>query len=291
MTPPAPTFLRTITGSFADPAAENPTIAVMEAAYAHHGLAAQYLNCEVGPDALADAVRGAVAQGWAGFNCSLPNKVAVIALLDDLAESARIIGAVNCVVIERDGSAPPRLVGHNTDGQGFVASLRTVADPAGATMTVFGAGGAARAIAVESALAGARRITIVNRTAGRGEELARTVRERTGAEASYEPWAPGYRIAAGTGIVVNATSIGLFPDGDARLDLDVTSIAPGTVVADVIHNPPRTHLLRDAEARGAIALDGRGMLVNQARVNMRLWTGVEADAAVMRRVLDDLFGA
>ena len=290
MTGVAPHFLRTITGSFADPAAENPTIAVMEAAYAHHGLAAQYLNCEVGPDDLADAVRGAVAQGWAGFNCSLPNKVAVIALLDELAESARIIGAVNCVVIDRSSSRPC-LIGHNTDGQGFVASLRTVADPAGARMTVFGAGGAARAIAVESALAGARHITIVNRSPERGEELAGTVREQTNAEAAYESWTPGYRIAEGTGIVVNATSIGLFPDADARLDLDLSSIAPGTVVADVIHNPPRTHLLRDAEARGAIALDGRGMLVNQARVNMRLWTGVDADEAVMRRVLDDLFGA
>lgn len=286
MTGTAPSFLRTITGSFAFPAAENPTIAVMEAAYAHHGLAAQYLNCEVTPERLGDAVRGAVAMGWAGFNCSIPNKVEVIAFLDRLADSARIIGAVNCVVIGPDG-----LTGHNTDGQGFVESLRTVTDPAGATMTVFGAGGAARAIAVESALAGAARITIVNRSAERGAELVRSVGEHTGAQASFEPWTPGYRIASGTDIVVNATSIGLFPDADARLDLDVSSIQAGMVVADVIHNPPVTHLLRDAESRGAITLDGRGMLVNQARVNMRLWTGVDADPAVMRRVLDDLFGA
>lgn len=282
----APTFMRTITGSFAYPAAENPTIAVMEAAYAHHGLAAQYLNCEVRPEQLGDAVRGAVAMGWAGFNCSIPNKVEVIAYLDSLADSARIIGAVNCVVIGPDG-----LVGHNTDGQGFVESLRTVADPHGTSMLVLGAGGAARAIAVESALAGARRITIVNRDVARGEELARVVREATSADADFVPWTSPATVPSGTDIIVNATSIGLFPDVDARVDLVLAGITPGTVVADVIHNPPRTHLLREAAALGATTLDGRGMLVNQARVNMRLWTGIDADRTVMRKVLDDLFGA
>jgi shikimate dehydrogenase len=280
------TFMRTITGSFAYPAAENPTIAVMEAAYAHHGLAAQYLNCEVPPERLGDAVRGAVAMGWAGFNCSIPNKVEVIQYLDGLAESARIIGAVNCVVIGPDG-----LIGHNTDGQGFVESLRTVADPSGASMTIFGAGGAARAIAVESALAGASRITIVNRSVERGAEVARIVAEQTGAVAGFEPWTPSFSVDETSDIVVNATSIGLFPDVDAQLDLDPDSLRPGMVVADVIHNPPVTHLLRAAKGRGCTTLDGRGMLVNQARINMRLWTGVDADGAIMRRVLDDLFGA
>lgn len=279
-------FMRTITGSFADPAAENPTIAVMEAAYAHHGLAAQYLNCEVPPARLGDAVRGAVAMGWAGFNCSIPNKVEVIQYLDGLADSARIIGAVNCVVIGPDG-----LIGHNTDGQGFVESLRTVTDPAGKAMTIFGAGGAARAIAVESALAGASRITIVNRSIERAVDVAKAVAEHTNAIAGYEAWTPSYAIDASSDIVVNATSIGLFPDVDARLDVDPASLRPGMVVADVIHNPPQTHLLRTAAERGCTPLDGRGMLVNQARVNMRLWTGVDADGAVMRRVLDELFGA
>src|SRR3977135_3659216 len=108
-------FLSVLTGSFALPAGENPTVAMIEAAYRHHGVDARYLNCEVEPEALGDAVRGARAMGWAGFNCSLPHKVAVIAHLDALAESAAVIGAVNCVV--RRGS---RLIGENTDGQGFV---------------------------------------------------------------------------------------------------------------------------------------------------------------------------
>lgn len=277
-------FMSILTGSFAKPAAENPTVAVMDAAYAHHGLAARYINCEVGPDALHDAVRGAVAMGFAGFNCSIPNKIEVIQYLDALAPSAQIIGAVNTVVID-DG----RLIGHNTDGQGFVESLRTVADPAGKTMVVFGAGGAARAIAVESALAGASRLTIVNRDVHRGEGLATLVTEATSATAEYIRWDHPFAIPAGTDIVVNATSIGLYPDNDARLDLDVATLGYAGVVADVIHNPPVTWLLRDAAAAGCVTLDGRGMLVNQARVNIRLWTGIDADGAVMRAVLDELF--
>lgn len=277
-------FMSTLTGSFAMPAAENPTVAVMDAAYAHHGMKARYINCAVGPEQLGDAVRGAKAMGFAGFNCSIPNKVAVIAYLDELAPSAEIIGAVNTVVIDSG-----RLTGHNTDGQGFVESLRTVADPAGSTMVVFGAGGAARAIAVESALCGASHITIVNRDPDRGAELVRLVNDRTGATAAYTRWDRPYEIPGGTDIVVNATSIGLYPNADDRLAVDVDSLRNARVVADVIHNPPITHLLRDAAAAGCTTLDGRGMLVNQARVNIRLWTGVDADGTVMRAVLDDLF--
>ena len=160
-------FLADLTGSFATSAAQNPTVAVMEAAYAHAGLDVRYINCEVPPERLEDAVRGAIGMGWLGFNCSIPHKVAILDYLDAMAPSAGIIGAVNCV-INRDG----HLTGENTDGQGFVRSLRTVIDPSGRDMVVLGAGGAARAIAVESALAGARSITIVNRTRDRGEELA-----------------------------------------------------------------------------------------------------------------------
>ena len=119
-------FLSTITGSFAMPAAENPTVAMMDAAYSHHGIDARYINCEVPPEKLADAVRGARAMGWKGFNCSLPHKVTVIQHLDGLGESAAIMEAVNCAVM-RDG----KLVGENTDGKGFLKSLRGVVDPAG----------------------------------------------------------------------------------------------------------------------------------------------------------------
>src|SRR6476469_9020104 len=91
-------FLSQLTGSFGRSAAGNATVAMIEAAYRHHGMNWRYINCEVSPEKLGDAVRGARAMGWAGFNCSLPHKVAVIDHLDRLAASARVIGAVNTVV-------------------------------------------------------------------------------------------------------------------------------------------------------------------------------------------------
>ena len=278
-------FLSLLTGSFSQGAADNPTVTMIEAAYRHHGIDARYVNCEVPPEALGDAVRGARAMGWAGFNCSIPHKVAVVEHLDGLAESASVIGAVNCAVAH-DG----RLIGENTDGQGFMTALRTVAEPKGRSLVLFGAGGAARAIAVEAALGGAGPITVVNRDAGRGAELVELLNERTPAEADLVLWQSTYHVPDGADIVVNATSVGLFPDVDARLDVDPDSLRAGMVVADVIPNPPRTALLAEAKARGCTVLDGLGMLVNQGVISIRHWTGVDADPAVMRRTIEELFG-
>ena len=271
-----PTFLGIHTGSFSTPAAGNPTVAMVEAAYRHHGIDARYLNCEVSSGALGDAVAGARAMGWAGFNCSLPHKVTVIDHLDLLADSAEVIGAVNTVVAT-DGD----LVGHNTDGQGFVESLRTVVDPAGLDVVVLGAGGAARAAAVETALAGAARVTVVNRSHRRGAEVARVVTAGTGVPAAFVPWDRRYAVPAGTDVVVQATSVG-FGDADALVDVEVDSLRAGLVVADVVVSPPRTALLRAAEERGATTLDGLGMLVGQGALAVRHWTGVDPDRDVMR---------
>ena len=281
-------FLSTLTGSFAMPAAENPTVAMVEAAYRHHAIDARYLNCEVAPEALADAVRGARAMGWIGFNCSIPHKVAVIEHLDGLGESAALIGAVNTAV-RRDGA----WIGENTDGQGFLAALRSVVDPAGRSLAILGAGGAARAIAVEAALAGAAKITVVNRGRERGEELAALLSTLGAARpsgvtqaAAFVPWDGDLSVPEGTDVLVNATSIGLFPDVDARIPLDPETLR-GMVVADVIPNPPRTRLIRDAEARGCTVLDGLGMLVNQGVIAIRHWTGVDPDPKVMRAALEE----
>jgi shikimate dehydrogenase len=279
-----PSFLSTLTGLFARPAAENPTVAMIEAAYRHHGMDARYVNCDVAPDGLGAAVRGAVAMGWAGFHCSLPHKIAVISHLDELAASAEVIGAVNCVVV-RDG----RLIGENTDGQGFLTSLRTTIDPRGTTVVLFGAGGAARAIAVELALAGAAHITIVNRDPARGTELAELVRLRTSASAEAIVWDGAFGVPADTDIVVNATSIGLFPDVAERPDVDYATLTEHMVVADVIPNPPHTAFLAEAESRGCAVLNGLGMLVNQGVISIKHWTGVDADPLVLREALGEIF--
>ncbi|MCX8502723.1 MAG: shikimate dehydrogenase [Alphaproteobacteria bacterium] len=277
-------FLSQLTGSFAMPAAENPTVAMVEAAYHHHGLDWRYINCEVLPEKLADAVKGARAMGWAGFNCSLPHKVEVIQYLDGLGASAEVIGAVNCAV-RRDG----KFIGENTDGKGFLQSLQAVIDPKGLNAVLFGAGGAARACAVEMALAGLSHITIVNRDAKRGQVLVDLINSKTPAKAELVVWDKAFVVPADTAIVVNATSIGLYPDVDARVKVDMASITPSMVVADIIPNPPRTLLIREAEAKGCRVIDGLGMLVNQGVIGIKYWTGMDVDAGVMRRTVEEIF--
>jgi shikimate dehydrogenase len=278
-------FLSILTGCFATPVAENPTVVMIEAAYRHHGIDARYINCDVAPELLGDAVRGARAMGWVGFNCSLPHKVTVIDHLDRLGESAEIMGAVNCAVRRGD-----QFVGENTDGKGFLKSLQEVIDPNGKRIVMFGAGGAARAIGVELALAGADRVVVVNRSVERGETLVKLIADKTPASAEFVAWDKQYAIPEGTDIVVNATSIGLYPDVAGNLDIVVDTLRPGMVAADVIPNPPQTRFLHDAKLRGCTVLDGLGMLINQGVLGINYWTGVDADPSVMRAALAEVFG-
>lgn len=277
-------FLSELVGSFSQGAAGNPTVAMIEAAFQHHGLNWRYINCEVPPEKLGDAVKGARAMGWRGFNCSIPHKVTVIDHLDGLGESAAIMGAVNCAV-NRDG----KFIGENTDGKGFLKSLSEVIDPIGKSVVMFGAGGAARAIGVELALAGAKSLTVVNRSVSRGEPLVKLLNEKTKTPAALAVWPKSYAIPAATDIVVNATSIGL-GNGNSPLDIDVNTFKPGMVVADVIVDPPNTRFLRDAKAKSCTVIDGLGMLINQGVIGVKYWTGVDVEPAVMRKKLEEIFG-
>jgi len=277
-------FLPELTGSMSVGAAGNPTVAMMEAAFRHHGLHWRYINLEVLPADLGPAVEGARAMGFRGFNCSIPHKVSVVRHLDGLGESAAVMGAVNCVV-RREG----RWIGENTDGQGFLKSLRSVADPRGKSVVLLGAGGAARAIAVELGLAGVGAITVVNRTATRGLDLVGLLRDKLGVAARFGAWEGDYRVPPGTDIVINATSVGL-GDATARLALDLSTLAAPMVAADVIVNPPDTRFLREARRRGCRVLDGLGMVVNQGVIAFRHWTGVDPDPAVMRRAVEEALG-
>jgi shikimate dehydrogenase len=277
-------FLHELVGSMSQGAAGNPTVAMVEAAFAHHGLHWRYVNMEVIPDDLGAAVRGAKAMGYRGFNCSLPHKVTVIPHLDGLGESAAVMGAVNCVVRRGD-----KLIGENTDGKGFLKSLETAINPKGKCVVLFGAGGAARAIAVELGLVGTKRITIVNRSEARGAELVTLLREKLEIDAQLVVWKGDYAVPAETDIVINGTSIGLY-DPAARLELDLNSLQPNMVVADVVFNPVRTRFITEAAARGCRAIDGLGMLVNQGIVGVQYWTGITPDAAVMRRALEVAMG-
>ena len=270
-----------LTACFGNPVDENPTGVIEEAGYAANGLNYRYLTIKVEKENLEKAVLGAKAMGFRGFNLTIPHKVAVIPLLDDLTEAARIIGAVNTVINDNG-----RLTGENTDGKGFLTSLtENGVDPAGKTVTLLGAGGAARAVGTELALAKAQKIYVINRTIERGEELARTIAEKTTAKTEFLSWSSGIRIPADTDILVQCTNIGLYPDVEGIPDIDLDSLSPSMTACDVVFNRPDTRFLQEAQKRGLKTINGLGMLVNQAALNFRLWTGEEAPIEEMTRAL------
>ena len=281
-------FLDQIVGSFSTGADGNPTVAMMDAAFAHEGLGWRYVNCEVPGERLAGAVAGAVAQGWRGFNCSIPHKQTVIAHLDELAPTADLCRAVNCVIIGDDG----RMAGNNTDGRGFLDSLTAMTPAEGLRVTIIGSGGAAHAIAAELALAGAESIAVASRNKTTAVSLAALVNGVRSGCASVLDWSPETEplaVAPGSDVVVQATPVGMAPAVDAAVAVDWGRTGTDLIAADVVINPPFTRFLAEAADAGATTLDGTGMLVNQAAENIRLWAGVDVDTAVMRRALEATF--
>ena len=275
-----------LVGVFGCPIDENPTGVMEEAGFAAKGLDFRYLTIKVNEGDLGAAMQGLRAMHMRGINLTIPHKVAVLQYLDELSEAAAIIGAVN-VVVNNDG----KLWGENTDGKGFLTSLKDAGvSVRGKTVAVLGAGGAARAIAVECALAGAEKIIIINRNAQRGEALVDLLKEKTPAAVEYVPWQGAIAVPAGTHILVNATSVGLFPNVDQKPEINYASITADMVVTDVIFNDPNSLFLQEAATRGAQTINGLGMLVNQGALNFTLWTGEEAPLAVMTETLKREFG-
>jgi shikimate dehydrogenase len=284
----ATNYLYELVGAFGDPIAENPTRVMFEAAFKKLKLQWTYLNIQVRQEDLRDAVRGLKAMNFRGINLTIPHKVQVLTYLDGVSSDAGLMGAVNTV--RREGG---KLLGENTDGKGFLRALSEDAslDPEGKRVVLLGAGGAARAISVELALAGANTIIIVNRSEKRGKELASLLRKKTSVGVSFVQWDRSFSIPDDTDILVNATSIGLFPNVDEKPDIVYDSIPHAATVCDVIPNPPRTRFLREAEERGLKkTIDGLGMLVYQAAIAFKMWTGKDAPVQEMKRAIRGEFG-
>ncbi len=264
------------------PVAENPTGVMQEAAFAACGLNWRYLNIEVPPAQLQAAIAAIRVLGFRGINLTIPHKVSVIPFLDELSSEARLIGAVNTV--RRDG---PRLIGENTDGKGFLRGLRQDAatDPKGKRVFLLGAGGAARAIATELILAGIAHLTIVNRGLERGQTLTAHLTANTQADVTFQPWDGTCVIPSDADILVNATSIGLYPDGKAMPDISLAAAKSDLLVCDAVFNPAVTPLLALAKDRGLPVLDGLSMLVYQGVIGFEMWTGVKAPESVMKEAL------
>ncbi|MDA8352960.1 MAG: shikimate dehydrogenase [Firmicutes bacterium] len=269
------------TGLIGHPVAHSKSPEMINAAYQKQGLPYIYLAYDVAPEDLKQAVEGMRALGFRGWNVTVPHKVTVMDHLDEVEESARVIGAVNTVMVKEG-----RLIGTNTDGAGYLRSLvtETGIDPAEQQVVLIGAGGAARAVGYALARAGVQRITVVNRTETRAQELAARLKTWTETEGVGLDQA-GEKLQ-GASLLVQTTSVGMYPDTEA-CPVDPTFLHEGLLVSDLIYHPRDTRLMREARTRGARVHGGLGMLLHQGALAYRRWTGQEAPTETMREILEE----
>jgi shikimate dehydrogenase len=253
---------------------------MMNRAFQVMGINAAYAAFHVKPDGLGNAIAGIRPLGFRGVNVTIPHKVEVMQHLDAIDEGARIIGAVNTIVNENG-----KLTGYNTDGIGYVRSLReeTGIELEGMRVLLLGAGGAARGVAYALAKAGVKRIEIANRTIDRAIELASAIGEFTDTEGiGLDDLAD--RLGS-VDLIVNTTSAGMHPNV-AELPMNSELIEPEHIVSDLIYNPRITRFLKEAEARGAKIHGGLGMFIYQGAYALEYWTGNAAPIAAMRQIVE-----
>jgi shikimate dehydrogenase len=266
------------------PVSHSVSPAMHNAAFAALGLDWRYVPLPVDPaqpDAVGDAVRGMRALGLRGINVTVPHKEAVLPFLDRIEPAAQAMRAVNTIAVESDGA----LTGDNTDAPGFIADLREHGvDPSGLDVLVLGAGGSARAIVYGLAQAGARRITIANRSVERAQLLIDDLRAFLAATtAAVTPLPDGLAHAATTAdLIVNCTSLGMTPRHETTPWPHDLALRPTQIVYDLVYNPADTQLLHQASAQGARAIGGLGMLIWQGALAFERWTGERAPVTVMR---------
>lgn len=280
-----------LVGIFGDPVAHTFSPAMHNAAFAELRLNFVYLPFHVRKEDLQAAVAGIRALGLTGVNVTVPHKETVLPYLDGVAEDAGLIGAVNTIV-NRGGL----LTGYNTDAAGFLRALGEAGfDPRGVKAVVLGAGGAARAVSIALATAGARQITIFNRTFSRAEGLAKQVREATEALAAAVPWEEiqnsGTSVIREASIIVQTTNLGMQPDEAGCPPVPEGAFHKDQLVVDLIYNPQETRFLKTAASGGATVQNGLKMLLHQGAAAFELWTGVPAPVKVMLNALQKAMGS
>jgi len=238
--------------------------------FKQHGLAGTYLPLAIPPERLEPALRALAPLGFAGCNLTIPHKERALAIVDEVDDAARRIGAISCVVVRPDAS----LWGTNNDIHGFARNIlqhqprwRADAGPA----AVIGAGGGARAVVYCLVERGAREIRLINRTRERADALARDF----GSSVTPLDWEDRHRALDGAALLVNTTSQGMI--GQAALDLSLDALPSTALVVDIVYIPLETPLLATARRRGNPAVDGLGMLLHQAGIAWRLWFGLEPE--------------
>lgn len=251
---------------------------------AKYELEGDYIRLPVKPDSptgLKDAISGMRAMGFAGCNLTMPHKTAALAFVDHLDPMAKRMGAVNTLVFGDDGA----ISGFNNDGYGYVESLREVgySDFAKGPIMVLGAGGAARAVMLALADAGAKEIRLTNRTDANASKIAKQFTDEFDVPVRAVPWADRCQALDGCALLVNATSQGMY--GQPALDISLDALPLSALVSDVIYVPLETPLLTAAKARGHQTVNGLGMLLNQARPAFKAWFGVMPEITPELRAL------
>lgn len=266
-------------GVMGHPIAQSKSPHMHNEALTRQQLPFMYLAFDVHPEQLSQAVNGMRALGARGWNVTIPHKVTIMPLLDEVNEDARKIGAVNTVVNEGG-----RLFGYNTDGAGYLKSLveETGIRVSEQRVLILGAGGAARGVSYALAQAGAGDIVIANRTWEKAERLRSFLTRMADVKAirldEIGNWMNDRTL------IVNTTSVGMHPNVQES-PLEESMLPEGAVVSDLIYNPPKTTLLKRAENRGCVIHNGLGMFVHQGALAYEKWTGVEPPLDIMRQAV------
>ncbi|KUO42171.1 MAG: hypothetical protein AVW05_00370 [Hadesarchaea archaeon DG-33] len=261
-----------------DPVEQSLSPAMHNAAFRALGLNCVYIALRVPKPMLADAIASVRGLGFAGLNVTTPHKIGIVSLLDELDESASLVGAVNTVKNNRG-----KLIGFNTDGEGAIRALQgEIGSVEGKEVVLLGAGGAARAIAFSLARAGAR-LTIVNRTVPKVRALASTIEQKLGINVGVASLGRTELTKAlkNADVLINATSVGMYPKINKTL-VRASMMHRGLVVYDIVYEPLRTKLLREARRASGKTIDGLGMLVHQGALAFEIWTGKRAPVKIMR---------
>ena len=239
-----------------------------------------YLAFDVQPENLKDVVNGAKAIGWKGFNITIPHKIEIMKYLDKIDDDAKLIGAVNTVKIENN-----KAIGYNTDGIGARLSIEEImGEVKDYNILVIGAGGSSRAVCCE--LAKNNNLTIINRTVEKAEIIANELSDKLNNIIDYGGLNSNYNIA-NFNIVINTTSLGMYPNINNKPPINMQNIKKDTVVMDLIYNPKETLFLKEAKEKGCTTINGLGMLIYQGAKSFEIWTAVKPDINIMKNAIID----
>jgi len=270
-------------GVIGDPIRHSKSPVMLNRAFRERNINGLYAAFHVKPDQLEQAIAGVRGLGFKGLNVTIPHKIEVMQYLDEISEGAKAAGAVNTIVNDNG-----RLVGYNTDGIGYVRSLKEEVEPnlSGRTIIVLGAGGASRGILWALAQEKPASILIANRTESKATELAASFSPEL--RISSLPWNELREACSSADVVINTTSVGMSPNVDA-LPIDPAWLMPGAVSSDLIYNPLKTAFLLQAEQRGCRIHGGLGMFIYQGAYAFEYWTGQPAPVDAMREVVLESF--